>query len=94
LSTKKSINKAEINLLPLGEYEGEIYLVKTEEDLRNAIQKLKKEKILGFDTETRPAYRRGESYRPSLLQLAGMHAVYFKTLNSQVDLMSCYLILR
>jgi ribonuclease D len=76
LSTKKIISKAEINLLPLGRYEGEIHLINRQEDLSNALQELKKEKILGFDIETRPAYTRGESYSPSLLQLAGMHAVY------------------
>ena len=76
MSTKKIISKAEINLLPLGRYEGAIHLINTQEDLLNAMQELKKEKLLGFDIETRPAYNRGESYRPSLLQLAGMNAVY------------------
>lgn len=72
----KLISKAEINLLPLGAYEGPIHLVKTQEDLSHAVGELGKEKVLGFDTETRPAYRRGESYLPSVLQLAGMRAVY------------------
>ena len=76
MNNRKSISKAEINLLPLGEYEGRIHLISTQEDLFDAVRELKKEKLLGFDIETRPAYSRGESYRPSLLQLAGMRAVY------------------
>ena len=76
MSTKKIISKAEINLLPLGAYEGPVHLVSTQKDLQNAVRALEEEKLLGFDIETRPAYRRGEAYRPSLLQLAGMRAVY------------------
>jgi ribonuclease D len=32
--------------------------------------------VIGFDTETRPAFRRGESYLPSLVQFATADAVY------------------
>mgnify|MGYP003308201551 FL=1 len=35
-----------------------------------------KEKVLGFDTETRPAFNKGQSYLPSLLQMAGRKVVY------------------
>ena len=41
-----------------------------------AAGKLLKETVLGFDTETRPAFRKGESYDPSLLQLANETDVY------------------
>ncbi len=37
---------------------------------------MEKEKVLGFDTETRPTFRVGERYLPSVLQLAGEHAAY------------------
>jgi ribonuclease D len=73
---KLHITKAEINELPLRQYEGEIVLCKTPEEARDAALKLQKETLLGFDTETRPAFRRGEHYDPSLLQLAGENAVY------------------
>jgi len=32
--------------------------------------------VVGFDTETRPAFRPGESYSPSLAQIATARAVY------------------
>ncbi len=67
---KKHITKAEINQLPMGRYEGPIHLICTPDEADRAAKKLKKEKRLGFDTETRPAFRVGESYNPSLLQLA------------------------
>jgi len=42
----------------------------------SAVRKLKKERLLGFDTETRPAFRKGESYPTSLVQIAGSQRVY------------------
>ena len=81
---KLHITKAEINELPMGRYEGPIQLIRTPEEAERACQTLlalsgvegEKETLLGFDTETRPSFRKGESYHPSLLQLAGADAVY------------------
>ncbi len=58
------------------QYDGEIVLCKTEEQADAATGLLLKETLLGFDTETRPAFRKGESYDPSLLQLATENTVY------------------
>ncbi|HSR87793.1 MAG TPA: 3'-5' exonuclease [Pontiella sp.] len=73
---KRHITKAEINELPMQQYEGKIHLCKTAEQAETVAKKLLKETLLGFDTETRPAFRKGESYDPSLLQLATEKAVY------------------
>jgi len=70
------ITKSEINQLPMGRYEGPIHLICTPADADRVAKKLKKETLLGFDTETRPAFRRGESYLPSLLQLATENEAY------------------
>ncbi|MDF7809175.1 3'-5' exonuclease domain-containing protein 2 [Pontiellaceae bacterium B12219] len=73
---KKHISKAEINELPIKAYEGPIHLINTEKEADAAAGELLKETLLGFDTETRPAFRKGESYDPSLLQLATETDVY------------------
>jgi ribonuclease D len=73
---KLHISKSEINELPMGRYEGPIRLINNPEEADLAFQALEKEKLLGFDTETRPAFRKGESYHPSLLQLAAENEVY------------------
>ncbi len=73
---KRHITKAEINELPMQQYEGPIHLCRTADEAEAAAKKLLKEKLLGFDTETRPAFRKGESYDPSLLQLATGSEVY------------------
>ena len=79
---KKHITKAEINQLPMSRYEGPIHLIRTPDDADRAAKKLKKEKLLGFDTETRPAFRVGEKYHPSLLQLATENEVFLFQLKS------------
>jgi ribonuclease D len=73
---KRHITKHEINQLPMQQYEGPIHLCRTPDEAEKAAAKLKKETLLGFDTETRPAFRKGESYDPSLLQLATDTEVY------------------
>jgi ribonuclease D len=60
----------------MGRYEGSIHLIRTPDEADAAAKKLMKEKLLGFDTETRPAFRKGERYLPSLLQLATENEVY------------------
>jgi len=76
LPEKKHITKAEINELPMRSYDGPIHLLNTEAEADEAAGRLLKETLLGFDTETRPAFRKGESYDPSLLQLATENEVY------------------
>jgi len=71
-----TISKEVINKLPLGRYEGPIELVHTPGQMHVAVAELKKETILGFDTETRPSFKRGKSYPPALLQLGGAEKVY------------------
>ena len=62
--------------LPVRRYEGDILVVETQADLLRAWEDLAREKIVGWDTETRPAFRVGESYLPCLVQAATANAVY------------------
>ena len=62
--------------LPIGRYGGSVCLVATPSDLQRAMQDISQESVVGFDTETRPAFRPGESYLPSLVQFATASAVY------------------
>jgi ribonuclease D len=76
-----SITKDEINQLPLFEFNGEIKLIESKEDALKASHLLKAEKVLGFDTETRAAFKKGERYDVSLLQLATKETAYLFRLN-------------
>lgn len=73
---RREISKDEVNALPVRRYEGEIVLVEDDAALRRAIADASEAGVLGFDTETRPAFRPGESYLPSVFQLATHRAVY------------------
>lgn len=70
------IEKDFISALPLMQYEGKIVLVEDEKTAKKAVRALSREKILGFDTETRPCFRRGVGYMVSLVQLCGKKCVY------------------
>jgi ribonuclease D len=70
------ISREEMLELPIRRYEGEIVLVETAQALERAAADLFQEPAIGFDTETRPAFRKGESHPPALAQAATARAVY------------------
>lgn len=81
LSFQKSITKEEVNELPLQAFEGEIVLVDQDEEIREAVQYLKKFPILGFDTETRPSFKKGRVNDVALLQLAANSKTFLFRIN-------------
>jgi len=72
----RELSRDEINALPIRRYEGEVRLVESPDDLERAAAEWRDERLVGFDTETRPAFRPGESYPPALAQLATARRVY------------------
>ena len=77
-----SISKEEINNLPLGQFEGEIYLIEAQDQLDDAVDFLQDQRIIGFDTETKPAFRKGQLNQVSLLQLSTSEHAFLFRLNS------------
>jgi ribonuclease D len=69
--------------LPIRRYEGSVHVVAGRADLPRAMQDILQENVVGFDTETRPAFRPGESYLPSLAQFATARAVYLFQVQQQ-----------
>ena len=70
------MTKEQINACPIRKYQGRIQLIRESEQVEQAVRQLEKEKVLGFDTETRPTFRVGQSYLPAVLQLVGEQAAY------------------
>lgn len=64
------IEKSEITSMPTVTFPGRIITINTAADVDKVVKVLSKEKLLGFDTETRPAFRKGVQYKVSLLQLS------------------------
>ena len=75
------ITKEEVNQLPLQGYQGRIVVVDTIKGFANAIKEVEKASFLGFDTETKPAFRKGVYHRVALLQLALAERVFLIRLN-------------
>src|SRR5256885_788539 len=72
----RTVSKEEVNALPIHRYEGPVHVVEALEALEHAMHDIRAETVLGFDTETRPAFKPGESYLPALAQIATSRAVY------------------
>jgi len=67
---KLSITKEEINTLPLASFSGEIQLVTDVKRVAEVFKEISNHEVVGFDTETRPSFHKGQHYNVSLLQLA------------------------
>lgn len=67
--------------MELGAFEGEIVLIEDQKALRHMEAELLSQSFVGFDTETRPAFRRGVSHEVALLQLATKEKAYLIRLN-------------
>ncbi|MBR3846100.1 MAG: 3'-5' exonuclease domain-containing protein 2, partial [Alistipes sp.] len=67
--------------LPAIEFRGPICVVDREEQIEAACRDLATQAVIGFDTETRPSFRAGVSFKVSLLQLATRERCYLFRLN-------------
>lgn len=78
---RESISNEDINLLPPCAFEGEIVVVDTAAVLAEACHYLAAQPVIGFDTETRPAFTKGMSNRIALLQLSSDERSFLFRLN-------------
>ncbi|MCE7053305.1 3'-5' exonuclease domain-containing protein 2 [Algoriphagus sp. AGSA1] len=75
------ITKEEVNALPLGQFEGEMFLIDKVEDVEEVAGFLAQQLFIGFDTETKPAFRKGVINQVSLLQLSTSTQAFLFRLN-------------
>lgn len=74
---KESISLEELEHLPLVAFGGKITVVDTlGPAFDNAIRYLKRQKVIGFDTETRPSFVPHVHYGTALLQLSGKERAF------------------
>lgn len=76
-----SISKQQLAILPPAHFTGSIVVVDTAAGVDDAVAHLRKADLIGFDTETRPAFKKGQSYNVSLLQLSAIDACFLFRLN-------------
>ncbi len=56
--------------MPVEQYKGRIETISTPEQARKAVSFLMEQPIIGFDTETRPCFKKGEVHNVALIQLS------------------------
>jgi ribonuclease D len=66
----KEISAEELMNYELSWFKGEIVIVDDLKTFSRILPYIRKNKILGFDTETRPSFRKGRKNKVSLIQLA------------------------
>ena len=77
----KSISREEMNELPLKAFEGKIHVVEKENDIIKAVSFLSEFDKIGFDTETKPSFKKGKTNKVSLLQLSNSDTAFLFRLN-------------
>ena len=67
---RSSITREETRQLPQCKFEGEVVVIDRNNQDPELIREVADCKILGFDTETRPSFKKGKKNKVALLQLA------------------------
>lgn len=78
---KISISKDQLKNMPTISYTDKITLVDTEAKLSAAIAELRKSKVVGFDTETKPSFKKGVSNNVALMQIYNGERCYLIRIN-------------
>jgi len=78
---QSEISKEEVAELKLIQYEGPIIVIDSPESLKEEIDQIARHPILGFDTETRPSFKKGKVYPTSLIQLSSTTQAWLLRLN-------------
>ncbi|MGC9373882.1 MAG: 3'-5' exonuclease [Bacteroidales bacterium] len=78
---KDHITNSEINELPLYQFDGGVFVIDTFEKLYYYLPLIQEQEILGFDTETKPSFKKGVINQVSLLQLSSLHEAFLIRIN-------------
>jgi len=78
---EKTITDEALNQLPLKQFEGKITVVDSISQVIEAVEELSRHAVIGFDTETKPAFKKGEFNHVALLQLSTLDNAYLFRIN-------------
>jgi ribonuclease D len=77
----KNVEEEFIKSLPHGSFTGTIFVIDHPTLFEEARRNLEHESILGFDTETKPSFKKGRYHRVALLQLSTHDKAFLFRLN-------------
>ncbi len=75
------ISKEEVALMPLVSFDKKIIVIDTLAEVSQAVAYLKSHSVIGFDTETKPAFKKGQKNKVALIQLATTDYCFLFRLN-------------
>lgn len=78
---RRAIEKEELKELPKAAFPGRIYVIDSESQTDKAVEFLLSQKIIGFDSETRPSFVKGQSHKVALLQFSCQDSCFLFRLN-------------
>lgn len=67
---RPTIEKVELAALQPAQFEGTIHVIQGDVDAKKAVAALLKERVLGFDTETKPSFAKGKTNAVCLVQIS------------------------
>lgn len=76
-----TISKAELSTYAQEVFPGRIIVIQEETEAKKACDYLSKYEAIGFDTETRPAFRKGVTHQIALMQLSTIDTCFLFRLN-------------
>ena len=82
---KVTITKDEIAKLETETFQGKIYIIDSIAKAKKAIDFLSKQDLIGFDTETRPSFRKGEVRPMALMQLSTFDECFLFRINKRIN---------
>ena len=78
---RRTIGKEELKDMPKVVYPGQIHVVQTPQEAERAVTFLKRNSLLGIDSETRPSFTKGQTHKVALLQVASNEHCFLFRLN-------------
>ena len=79
----KKLSKNEINSLPQTQFDGNVEVLSSNDNVQAAVNYLMNYDLIGFDTETKPTFVKGPLNPPSIMQLACIDKVYIFQLDNE-----------
>lgn len=73
---RTNITADELTALPLKAFEGKVQVITDVSNFDKVLREIEKHPVIGFDTETRPSFTKGQSFKVALLQLATPNKVF------------------
>lgn len=73
---RSTISNEEAAQLPAAHFDGEIVIVDNDKQIESVCKDLAAQRIIGFDTETRPSFKAGQMNKVALLQLSTHRRCY------------------